>query len=100
MKLLIAYDGSECAEAALDDMCRAGLPDVAEALVLSVTELWLPSPPPSSYEIVEEALLAETPTELQRIHQRHSAAVQHATALAGQARERLQKNFPLWKFDA
>lgn len=34
MKILIAYDGSECAEAALDDLQRAGLPQQGvEALV-------------------------------------------------------------------
>ncbi len=34
MKILIGYDGSECADAALIDLQRAGLPDEAEALVL------------------------------------------------------------------
>ena len=35
MKLLIAYDGSECAESALDDLTHAGLPAKGEALVMS-----------------------------------------------------------------
>jgi len=30
MKILIAYDGSSCAEAALDDLVRAGLPEAGE----------------------------------------------------------------------
>ena len=47
MKILIAYDGSECADAALADLPRAGLPRQAEVIVLSVTETWLP--PPSSW---------------------------------------------------
>jgi hypothetical protein len=38
MEILIGYDGSDCAEAALDDLMRAGLPDIAEAHILS-TEL-------------------------------------------------------------
>lgn len=38
MKILIAYDGSECAEAALDDLHQAGLPEIAEAVVMSITE--------------------------------------------------------------
>lgn|GEM_PF-6658159 len=34
-KILIAYDGSDCAEAALDDLLRAGLPGRGvEALVV------------------------------------------------------------------
>src|SRR6266567_400676 len=42
MKLLVAYDGSKCSEAALDDLVRTGLPDLGEALVVSVAEMWLP----------------------------------------------------------
>jgi nucleotide-binding universal stress UspA family protein len=51
MKVLIAYDGSECADAALDDLLRAGLPERTEAVILSVIEHWLP--PPSSLEVLE-----------------------------------------------
>ena len=66
MKILIAYDGSECAEAALDDLSQAGLPGTGEVHILSVAEVWLPPPPPSSYEIIEEARIAHSPAELQR----------------------------------
>jgi len=34
MKILVAYDGSECADAALDDLRRAGLPADAQIKVL------------------------------------------------------------------
>src|SRR5215468_5005195 len=51
MKILVAYDGSECADAALDDLRRAGLPADAQVKVLSVVENWLP--PPSWLEIIE-----------------------------------------------
>jgi nucleotide-binding universal stress UspA family protein len=43
MKILIAYDGSEYADAAIEDLSRAGLPDDTEAIILTVTETWLPS---------------------------------------------------------
>ncbi len=42
MKLLFAYDGSPCSEAAVDDLTQAGLPAEGEALVISVAETWLP----------------------------------------------------------
>ncbi len=41
MRLLIGYDGSKFANAALDDLSRAGLPRDAEAIILTVSELWL-----------------------------------------------------------
>src|SRR5678815_4963496 len=37
MKVLIAYDGSAHADAALEDLRRAGLPREAEALIVSVS---------------------------------------------------------------
>ena len=42
MKFLIAYDGSIYADAAVEDLLRAGLPREAEALVISVADVWLP----------------------------------------------------------
>lgn len=45
MKLLIAYDGSPGADAALDDLRHAGLPRRAqvEVLVVSVADVFVPS---------------------------------------------------------
>ncbi len=54
MKILIAYDGSHSAEAALDDLSRAGLPLSGEAMVVTVAEVWLP--PPDSTEKTDEFL--------------------------------------------
>ena len=44
MKILIGYDGSECAEAALEDLQRAGLGAEAEALVMTVADVFVPVP--------------------------------------------------------
>ncbi|MBS1788500.1 MAG: universal stress protein [Acidobacteria bacterium] len=61
MKILIAYDGSECADIALDDLLRAGLPSKAEAKVVSVAEQVVPFP--ATFGMVEtdfvESLLPE-----------------------------------------
>jgi len=38
MKLLLAYDGSEYSDVAIDDLRRAGLPQAGEAIVMEVTE--------------------------------------------------------------
>ncbi|HEY0726812.1 MAG TPA: universal stress protein [Pyrinomonadaceae bacterium] len=97
MKILIAYDGSACAEAALDDLQRAGLPEVAEAVVMSVTEVWLPAPPPSSLEVVEMARAVHVPADMTRVYSHNSPAVQVAQALADRAATRLRTNFPGWQ---
>jgi nucleotide-binding universal stress UspA family protein len=97
MKILIGYDGSECAEAVLDDLQRAGLPSNVEAQILSVAEMWLPPPPPSSFEILAEAKAVRVPTDLKRVYSKDSAAVKESQALAERARDRVKTNFPHWE---
>ncbi len=102
MKILIAYDGSDCADAALDDLQRAGLPqDAVEALVVSVVEVWLPPPPPSSLEIPDEAEAeAHVPEEVQKVYAKNTRIVEETREMAGRARARLQQNFPSWQVSA
>jgi nucleotide-binding universal stress UspA family protein len=97
MKILIGYDGSECADAALDDLTQAGLPPTGEFHIMSVAEVWLPPPPPSSYEILEEARNATSPADLQRDFSKHCAAAKEALSLTERARDRVQAKFPDWK---
>ena len=42
MKILVAYDGSECADAAIADLKNAGLGANTEALVVSLADVLLP----------------------------------------------------------
>lgn len=100
MKILIGYDGSGCAEAALDDLQRAGLPFEAKALVLSVTEIFLPPPPPSSYEIVELAREVHVPADITSVYAKGSLAVQDAQSVAERAALRVRANFPGWETTA
>lgn len=97
MRILIAYDGSSCADDALEDMRRAGLPGEAEVLILTVAEVWLP--PPSSYEIVEAASVTSDAAAV-RMARVESAPVEKVdeeySILAEHARDRLRSHFPSW----
>ena len=97
MRLLIAYDGSESADSALDDVTHAGLPADGEALVITVAEAWLPPPPPSALEIVEMAANAKGALGLERKYMAASQVVIDAGKLATKAAARFQTNFPKWK---
>lgn len=97
MKLLIAYDGSDSADSALDDLTHAGLPAMGEALVMTAAEVWLPPPPPSAAEVVEMAAQAKGPLGLERKYMASSQVVLDADKLAAKAAERFQANFPNWK---
>lgn len=96
MKLLIAYDGSACAEAALDDLTHAGLPPTGEALVVSVAEVWLPPPPPSALEIGEGVITEKRPIALERKYMAASQVVREAEARASKAASRFKSLFPDW----
>jgi nucleotide-binding universal stress UspA family protein len=100
MRILIGYDGSECADAALDDLMQAGLPADVEAHILSVAEVWLPPPPPSSYEVIEQAREARSQADLEHRYARECQAAKDTLALAERARQRVQINFPGWRVTA
>ncbi|PWT91742.1 MAG: hypothetical protein C5B55_07595 [Blastocatellia bacterium] len=99
MKLLIAYDGSQCSESALDDLTNAGLPETGEALVMSVAEVWMPPPPPSAVEIVEMAVKTEGVLALERKYIPNANVIKNADQMAVRAAARFQARFPRWKID-
>jgi nucleotide-binding universal stress UspA family protein len=99
MKLLIAYDGSPCADDAIRDLSRAALPSDVDALVVSISEVWLPGVPEEEGEGAEE-VIHERPVEVRNLrakaaHELHEA---HETAVAGA--DRLRAMFPGWTVNA
>jgi nucleotide-binding universal stress UspA family protein len=94
MKILIGYDGSDFANAAIDDLQYAGLPSEAEAVIMSVTDVWeLP-------EVVEKVSSARSRVSRDRIDaiEKHLQGVVAATAeMAGSAAERVRSMFPGWE---
>src|SRR5688572_14826861 len=94
MKILIAYDGSKDAEAAIDDLRFCGLPSTGTAEVISVAEVWLP-PPDSVDESDEQSALIEEMLHDRR--QRAEKAVADAKMLAGFAAGRVRTALPEWK---
>src|SRR5687767_3963896 len=96
MKIMIGYDGSAGSDAALYDLQRAGLPDEAEALVVSVADVMM-SPAPWSDEITEQALMSRRVSSGLLLAQKQSArVVLEAKAFANRASERLRSHFPNW----
>jgi nucleotide-binding universal stress UspA family protein len=93
LRVLIAYDGSECADAALDDLRRAGLPTTLEAVVVTVADVLLP--PPDTKVDVDE-LPARASAIVCHAQARAAQAVREARALAERAAKRLKADFPGW----
>ena len=94
MKILIAYDGSDSANTAIDGLRRAGLPIEVDALVVSVAEVWLPTPEPEANR--KDTVPTAIP-ELDRARARASERMNVADETALSARERVQQIFPQWQ---
>jgi nucleotide-binding universal stress UspA family protein len=92
MRILIAYDGSDSAEAALSDLPRAGLPDDCEAIVY-LADVWLPASLSEFSRAVDArrqlaaGLSSFAPA---------SRAVEEERALSRDAEGRFQSLFPTW----
>lgn len=97
MKILIAYDGSECADAALDDLKRAGLPGEVEARILMITEGWM-TPPPDEATAAKEGIapLARTPDFVQQMYAQREGRIVEAKGLVEMAQKRVRGIFPAW----
>lgn len=99
MKILIAYDGSEFAEAALADLRSAGLGSQADVLVMTLADVFLP--PPINEEI-DNTFPMYLPEGVKRAHERARQKLDEARSLAKRAGEQVKSTFPRWhvKYDA
>ena len=101
MKVLVAYDGSECADAAFADLQRAGLPREVEALIFTVGDVFFPPAQVSSYEVVAKALSSRRVTSVIAQSRAQAAkALEEARAVAGSGCELLRPAFPRWEVRA
>lgn len=96
MKILIGYDGSDCANAALDDLQRAGLPAKAEVIVLTAVDVFLP---PETVGNEPEGVLFPQyiPHGIKLAWERSKRAFEDAANLAEKASEKLRALFPQWE---
>lgn len=97
MRVLVAYDGSAYADAALDDLRRAGLPGDAEALVVSVAD-GLVSVHSSLAEVVGTAVTSRRVSSAVALAQEQAARLrEEARDFVARACGQLLLNFPGWK---
>lgn len=89
MKILIGYDGSSYADAAIDDLRKAGLPRRAEALVLFAADVFLPAGRDAS---IPKAIKAS----IQRSRAAARNQVKQARTSARQASRKIKSMFPAW----
>jgi nucleotide-binding universal stress UspA family protein len=93
MKILVAYDGSESADAALNDLKRAGLAAGAEVLVMTLADVFVP--PPINEE-VDNTFPLYVPEGIRLAHERAQHKLADAEALAKRASQQIRLSFPNW----
>src|SRR5881628_3824090 len=93
-KVLFAYDGSACADAALHDLQSAGLPADIECKVLTVADVWLPPKETEGDEGVVGSLDPRIQARVFALRQRAKSKVAEATAIAKRGANILQSIFP------
>ena len=98
MKLLIGYDGSECADAAIQGVADAGLPGEGEAVVLSVADVW---PQLTGSEAVASSLgggAAEwSPIDFHRARRMAREQLAEARAISRRGAEKLSELLKGWR---
>jgi len=98
MRILIGYDGSECAGVAVDDLARAGLGDDVEARVMSVADVW-PHLPESCYDEPARQPLHEMTPIVRRAHELAAAEMADARQTAGDGARRVARRYASWKVE-
>jgi nucleotide-binding universal stress UspA family protein len=97
MRVLIAYDGSAHADAALGDLRRAGLPREAEALLVSVADGLVGAYFPVA-EVAEPAAVSRRATSVVELAREQAVMLlAEARDAAGRARSRVVSSFPGWE---
>jgi len=96
MKILIAYDGSECADEALEDLKHAGINTEADVLVMCVADVFVPPP----LEEIDNTFPLYVPDGVKRAHERARHKLQEAEELAKRVRDRMQSLFPNWNISS
>ena len=92
-RILIAYDGSSCSDAAVADLDRAGLPGIIDAVVMTVADIILPPP---DDELTDEPAV-RIPEVERHAKERAERAINEAQAFADEAAMRVRADFPGWK---
>lgn len=95
-RILIAYDGSPCADAAIADLASAGLPADLEAAIISVADVWLPA---NTGTPLPDFPAADSPA-VRRAREQASLALAEARALAERAAAHLKSLHPGWKVES
>ncbi|MBK8302712.1 MAG: universal stress protein [Pyrinomonadaceae bacterium] len=94
-RILIAYDGSGYSHAALNELRNSGLPQKAEVLIISVSEIWLPI----RYEDSEIIVDRDVSKYYEKHREQTNRDLTETRAIVSAAHKELVRYFPNWKIN-
>lgn len=94
MKILVAHDGSEYADAAFHDLKRAGLGSAVELSIMTVADVFVP---PLIDETVDSTFPVYVPEGVRRAHELARQKLDEAQGLAKRVSEQIRSVFPGWQ---
>jgi nucleotide-binding universal stress UspA family protein len=97
MRILVAYDGSEYADAALEDLKRGRIGNRVEVVVMTLADVFVP--PPIDEE-VDNTFPLYVPDGVKRAHERARHALSETRGLAKRASEQIRLLFPGWQISS
>jgi nucleotide-binding universal stress UspA family protein len=96
MNVVIAYDGSNHAKAAIDDLRRAGFPHGGNALVVTVSETMLANAVPSLHPVGHGAISPGAAGMLAPAREEATHPTTEADELSREGVQRVHAHFPRW----
>ena len=97
LRLLVGYDGSSDAEAAIEDLGYAALPDDVEALIVSVSDSSTVAPL-AGHDVIERTAVGDRAMSIvKRAKLQVSEESKRVSEMVLNATSRLRSNFPSWR---
>src|ERR1035437_1459095 len=91
-RILIAYDGSGYAHGVLSELLLSGLPNEAEVMIVTVSEIWLSL----GVQTAEECLDKDIAEYFLKHREQAERNLKEARVIVRQARAELLRYFPDW----
>jgi nucleotide-binding universal stress UspA family protein len=96
MKVMIAYDGSKYADAAIDDLSKAGFPGDSEVLITSVADFSDRRPTASEFDLISAAS-RRVDAVLEQARNHEARVLRETRVMGSKVVHKLRREFPEWK---
>jgi nucleotide-binding universal stress UspA family protein len=99
MKVIVAYDGSTYADAAVNDLARAGLPRNTDVLIATVADFSVVRPAVSEFDMISAAS-RRVDTLVDAVRHREVQVLKGVRSMTSGIVHRLRRQYPGWRVNS